>query len=218
MKLVGMLNLLFAFATVFGLATQANAATPSGIIVEAEGSAEIKNSSGEVVASTLPSAARAIKKNVPFYEGETIVTGADGKVKLQFAEGKNEVQLGPNTTLVIQRAPFDLRMKRGTKLFLDSGSIDSVIKQKYSGENGDEFSVGTKTLVAGVRGTVFNVSHNLTTAQSKVLVTSGIVEVRSAGDLKIRAVLRGGESAGSATWKTESAPVTNLDPKPGLRN
>ncbi len=202
-------SILFVFlGLTLGLSSAiAFADNPSGIIVEAEGQAEIKNSSGVVVASTSMKTVRPIKKDAPFYEGETIVTGNNGKLKLQFAEGKNEVLLGPNTTLVIQKAPFDLRMKRGTKLFLDSGYLDSVIKQKYSGSDGDEFAVETKTLVAGVRGTEFVVAHDKVNNLSSVNVKSGIVEVTSIADQKIRVRLKAGEKIDSAKWKTDKQDV-----------
>lgn len=188
------------------------ASTPSGIFKEVDGQAEIKNSDGKIIASTAIKSKRLIKKGAPFYEGETIVTGQSGKIRIQFAEGNNEVLLGPNTTLVIQKAPFDLRMKRGTKLFLESGSIDSVIKQKYSGSDGDEFTVETKTLVAGVRGTVFSVQHDSSTNVSTVAVSRGVVEVKSSSDLLVRGTLTAGESIDSARWQTRKPVAT--PPKP----
>lgn len=198
---------LLSFAMSLSSSLAFAVSTPSGIVVESEGSSQIKNSSGVVVASTESKAARVIKKDAPFYEGETIVTGPSGKLKIQFAEGKNEVFLGPNTTLVIQKAPFDLRMKRGTRLFLNSGSVDSKVNQKYSGVDGDEFAIETRTLVAGVRGTQFVVEHNTATNVSKVAVSSGVVEIRSMPDLAIKAKLKAGDSIDSAAWVQASAPV-----------
>lgn len=196
--------------------------TPVGVFTEATGTAEITDLSGKVVASIpFKSKLREIKKDAPFYESETISTGPTGKLRLRFAEGSNEVYVGPNTKLVIQKSPSDLRMKRGTKLFLDAGFIDSNIRQKYSGKDGDEFSVETRTLVAGVRGTEFQVSHLADV--SKVSVKSGIVEVRSIGDLILRDTLKAGESIDSTAWKSAAKaqpakPSTTTPVTDGTRN
>jgi hypothetical protein len=213
MKLIATVYSFLAMTVLF-ISKPAFAQTPSGVVIEAEGLAEIKNSNGVVIASTATGSDRRIIKDAPFYEGETIVTGTNGKLKLQFAEGQNEVLMGPNTTLVIQKAPFDLRMKRGTRLFLDSGSIDSNIKQKYSGSDGDEFSVETRTLVAGVRGTVFHVKHHKAQNSSEVSVSSGKVEVRSISDQKVRGVLTAGQSMNSKEWET----TVQQSPKPDQNN
>lgn len=216
-SLLARMVILFSAAQSLHVA-QAAALQPSGLVLEASGSVQFKNSKGDVVAISPAATAgkRAIQKDAPFYEGETLVTGNDGKLRIRFAEGKNEVFLGPNTTLVVQRAPSDLRMKRGTKLFLDAGNIDSVIKQKYSGKGDDEFAVETRTLVAGVRGTVFNVSHNAKTGVSHVSVQEGVVEVRSA-KLNEAKSLKAGEQVSSAEWqvtdKTDSTPATKANQK-----
>lgn len=185
------------------------AENPSGIVLEVQGMVQIKNTHGKVIASTDKTFPRTIKKDAPFYEGETIITGPQGKLKLQFAEGKNEVQLGPNTTLVIQRAPFDLRMKRGSKLFLESGSVDSVIKQKYTGKDGDEFAIETRALVAGVRGTKFQVTHESNV--SSVEVYSGVVDVKSLPDGVTRGLLKVGDSIKSSDWKLQHKDPSAAD-------
>ncbi|HVJ64651.1 MAG TPA: FecR family protein [Bdellovibrionota bacterium] len=187
--------------------------SPSGVVLEVQGRAEFKDSTGKIVASSVVKNLRPIQKDTPFYEGETLVTGSDGKLKIQFAEGKNEVFLGPNTTLVVHKAPSDVRMKRGTRLFLDAGKIDSKVNQKYSGVDGDEYAVESRTLVAGVRGTEFSVEHDKSSEVSSVDVKSGIVEVHSK-DGTLRGRLQAGEKIDSKGWAKAAsakaeAPVEN---------
>lgn len=175
---------------------------PSGLFLKVSGLVEIKNSNGEIIASSNSNQARKIFATAPFYEGETIITGSGGSATIQFVEGKNEVLLGPNTTLVIQKAPNDPRMKRGTKLFLDSGFIDSKVKQKYSGKDGDEYSIATKTVVAGVRGTEFQVAQNNQTNETLVTVYSGKVSVKSLTSNQ-ELLLKAGEKVSNKKWEIQ---------------
>lgn len=125
-------------------------------------------------------------------EADSVVTGANGRVKLLFAEGtetqRNIVVIGPNSRLQIQRASLN-KQGSGTELYLEQGSVRSSVYKKYSGQGRDVFEVKTPNVVAGVRGTVFQVEYE--NQQSLVATFKGLVEVRN--DLNSNVFVKAGE-------------------------
>ncbi len=169
--------LLFAFVF-FNVEARAEQ-KPAGKIVLAKGAVEIVDSKSKVVADSTGKSPRQVKSGAPFYQGETIRTKADGRVKIQFAEGGNEVVLGMNTALAIDRAGTGDGNK-GTTLSLARGEVRSNVKTKYSGQGNDVFEVKTPNAVAGVRGTVFMSRFNAQTMKSDFATEKGAVAVASA--------------------------------------
>lgn len=117
-----------------------------------------------------------VEKGLALNQGETVQTKADGRVKIKFLEGANEVTLGADTALVIERAGSGGSTK-GTSLNLLRGDVRSDVKVKYSGKGDDKFEVKTKNAVAGVRGTIFTTSFRKETTQ--VATLKGSVNVQS---------------------------------------
>ena len=155
------------------------AAQKAGIITLVKGEVFILDSKTKaILADPSGKKGRNTQKNSEFFEGEIIQTKADARVKLEFIEGKNSVVLGPSTSLVVERAGND-KDKKGTDLELKNGSVRSVVKKKYTAQGDDVFQVKTPNAVAGVRGTVFNVSFDIKTARTNVLTESGLVSLMS---------------------------------------
>ena len=171
------------------------AAQVAGKIQLVKGNVFILNAQTKaIVADPAGKKGRSTKKGSPFFEGEIIQTKPSARVKLEFIEGKNTVVLGPGTSLVIQRAG-DNAGKKGTDLELKKGSVRSVVKKKYSAKGSDVFQVKTPNAVAGVRGTVFNVSFDIKTAKTNVLTESGLVSLMSRKQMDNPSTARFGKSS-----------------------
>lgn len=152
------------------------ASQPIGKISLVKGEVFILNGDKQIVADTAGKRARHIKKDAPFFEGETIQTKIQSRVKLVFEEGGNEVVLSEDTSLLISRAGSKTS---GTELKLSNGTVRSSVYKKYSGEGTDVFEVTTPNSVAGVRGTTFQVSFDRKSSRTMVYTEKGKVAVQS---------------------------------------
>jgi hypothetical protein len=154
-----MKNIFLApIAVLLTFSVSVEAAQRAGIIDLMRGNVLILDGKGQkVLADPEGKRGRKTEKGAVFFEGETIQTKDGARVKLKFdeggKEGGNEVVLGANTTLLVDRA--GTAGKPGTSLNLKSGQARSQVNRKYSGEGADVFEVRTPNAVAGVRGTNF---------------------------------------------------------------
>lgn len=174
-------QLAFLCLTLGGALRDAVAAPAvSGFIRLVRGQVFIMDAQSKIVADTSGKRGRSTQPNSPFYQGETVITKEDGRVKLEFVEGGNEVVLGPNTVLTIERSSTSAAAKPGTKLNLARGEVRSNVKMKYSGEGENVYEVRTPNAVAGVRGTIFLARFNAQTFKSDVATERGAVAVKGA--------------------------------------
>lgn len=164
---------LLVILTLFPLL--ARASSPAGSIELAKGGVFILDVNAKVVADPEGKRGRTTKAGAPFYVGETVQTKADGRVKLKFIEGGNEVVLGAGTSLVIRKSGSN--EKPGTDLALERGQIRSNVNRHYSGEGEDTYQVRTRNAVAGVRGTIFVASFTPATGQTAIITERGLVSV-----------------------------------------
>lgn len=91
--------------------------------------------------------------------GDRILTGADGRVRLRFAE-LSEIFVSPNSGIVIEEALLEKRVgppKRTIIIDLKQGRLRSRVQGRYD-DGESRFQVKTRSAVAGVRGTDFVVS------------------------------------------------------------
>lgn len=91
--------------------------------------------------------------------GDRILTGADGRVRLRFAE-LSEIFVSPNSGLVVEEALLEKRTgppKRTIIIDLKQGRLRSRVQGRYD-DGESKFQVKTRSAVAGVRGTDFVVS------------------------------------------------------------
>ncbi len=159
--------------------SQAASPPEAGRIVLVKGDVFILSAKDKsVVADPSGKRGRSTQKGSLFFEGETIQTKDGARVKLLFLEGGNEIVLGSNTSLVVERAGAS---KAGTELSLNQGTVRSTVNRKYSGQGGDIFEVKTPNSVAGVRGTVFNVAYDSKKNTTQVFTERGSVAVVNVG-------------------------------------
>lgn len=91
--------------------------------------------------------------------GDRILTGADGRVRLRFAE-LSEIFVSPNSGIVVEEALLEKRVgppKRTIIIDLKQGRLRSRVQGRYD-DGESRFQVKTRSAVAGVRGTDFVVS------------------------------------------------------------
>ncbi len=115
------------------------------------------------------------------FESDIVETGPGGRVKLKLTEGSNEVVLGGDTSLKIEKVGQKDKSSKGTVLGLNKGSVRSNVKIKYSGQGEDVYQVRTPNAVAGVRGTVFMVSFSPSDQKSLIATERGAVAWKSPG-------------------------------------
>ena len=196
-------GLLMSFG--WGLSAQA-ANAPAGTIKLIKGDVQVMDAKSVVVGDSAGKTKRPLAVGTPFYIGETIVTKGDGRVKIEFVEGKNEVVLGTNTSLLIERASTDPLKATGTTLSLARGEVRSSVNHKYSGKGGDAYEVKTPNAVAGVRGTVFLARFSPSSMKSEIATERGLVSVKNiAGGVAGKEVM---VKPGMFTASVGSAPAS----------
>jgi len=171
----------FILGGIFGVYLAHAAPSPAGKIKLMKGGVFIVDATSKVVADPEGKRGRSTKVGSPFYVGETVQTKTDGRVKLEFIEGNNEVVLGPDTSLTIEKASTAEKQKKGTDLNLARGEVRSDVKTKYSGQDGESFQVKTPNAVAGIRGTIVYARYDARNAKSDFACLKGSFEVKSSG-------------------------------------
>ena len=86
-----------------------------------------------------------------FKTGDKISTGPKAKVDIQIGEGIG-IRLSGNTNLEFTSLTQGVNGNSETKLYLTIGKVYANVRKE---NKGDEFSVSTPTMVAGIRGTSF---------------------------------------------------------------
>ncbi len=96
------------------------------------------------------------------FAGDKIVTADDGRVRIRFPE-LSEVFVSPLSSLIITDAHIEKRSgpsKRTIMLELQMGRVRSRVQGRYD-DGESKFEVKTRSAVAGVRGTEFEVAFAL---------------------------------------------------------
>jgi hypothetical protein len=183
----------------------------AGDIVLVKGDVFILDKNSKVVADPQGKRGRSTVVGQPFFVGETIQTKSGARVKLKFLEGGNEVVLGSETSLLIERASNGSDGKKGTTLNLAKGEVRSDVKTKYSGQGGESYEVKTNNAVAGVRGTVFMMALNVKTGLTSLATSEGKVAFSAVnpatGKMSAPVIVPAGQfSMASATGAAPEAP------------
>jgi len=120
------------------------------------------------------------EKNFPAFkgmgltQGDTIITGKDGRVTLELAEDK-ELKIGENSRVMISELVQSSKNNADkTSLNLKAGQVYTNVKGKLSPDA--KYEIRTPTAVMGVRGTQFFVSL-ASGGQAKVVTLEGNVYV-----------------------------------------
>ena len=137
--------------------------------------AAVRDVSGDVaVQSRAHNSYEPVAGKARVYAGDTVKTGADGRLRLEWLDG-TRIVIGPNTLLTVLKCHINTSSNAETSIFkLDAGEIwirvIKVLSQK------SKFEINTPTATAGVRATVFSV-HVAPDGETRVSVYEGQVAV-----------------------------------------
>lgn len=129
----------------------------------------------------------SLKKGTVLYGGETIITLAGANVKVKLGNG-SVVKILPNSKVIVNEIKLGADDNNKYSFGVINGGMQSQVNK--TGDNG-YYRVYTPGMVAGVRGTDFQVSVGQN-GKSDLIVTEGAVAVE--GDEK-KEMVRGGEKA-----------------------
>lgn len=133
---------------------------------------------------------RDARLNADLREYDTIITASNGRLQAKLANG-NLINVLPNSMLKMTEVDLD---QEKTLMDLYKGKVRSSVNSKVKLSSGF-FKVRTKSAVAGVRGTDFVVTYEVTQkAVTKVQTIEGSVELAS-GDEKQKQTVLGGQEA-----------------------
>ncbi|WP_139991214.1 FecR domain-containing protein [Paenibacillus paridis] len=157
---------LLVMALVLPTAVFAKDTDKAGKVTAVEGKAEVKKSGGSKKFNAF--------KGMAITQGDTIMTGSDGKITMDLDSDK-EVTIGTNTTLVVSELVKSAKALSGkTSLSLLKGKVVISIKKKLDGDS--RFEIETPTAIMGVMGTQFTVRYE--DEQSYVGVFEGAVKTK----------------------------------------
>lgn len=118
------------------------------------------------------------KKGLPLYNGDTLITEKDAKIRFRLNDG-SIITLSSSTKLVIDKSIYKPKQKRRSSfLRMVIGKARFVITKMFTFRE-KEFKVKTGTFVAGVRGSDFIIiakkkSANLTALNDTSVVVIGL--------------------------------------------
>ncbi|MEK3750969.1 FecR domain-containing protein [Paenibacillus sp. FSL E2-8871] len=160
------LKLTLSFMLLFSIlwpavVTEAKDSVKVGKITAVSGKSEVKKSGGTKKFNAF--------KGMAITQGDTIITGTDGKISLDLDANK-EVTIGASTTLTISQLVESAKALGGkTSLKLQNGQVLIKVKKKLEGDS--RFEIETPTAIMGVMGTEFFVSVN---SQDNVVLNGGV--------------------------------------------
>jgi len=111
----------------------------------------------------------------PVFLGESVRTTSDGAATLVFTDD-SVINLGPATTLTVERYPGAAKGQRNALLKLPQGAIEAIVSG-YNDE-GARFEVETPSAVARVQGTRFVVRYDPVSKVTDVAGLEGVVSVQ----------------------------------------
>ncbi len=142
---------------------------------EATTQARITATEGAVSVRGIDSSERTAAPDMVLAEGETIVTGTDGKATVDWF-GTGETRVGESTTVVLQRAQTTEGATQ-VRLRLETGRVWSRVLRLL--DLGSDVSVETGDVVATVRGTSFDV-QKMNGGPTTIWVADSVVEASGA--------------------------------------
>jgi hypothetical protein len=150
----------------------------SGEVIQLQGAGSVTHANGSK---------EVVRLNQSVLEGDLFETQADSKIKIRLLDsaepsGSSQLILNPSSQLKIIIAKFSSQSKqRSVTLQLLSGKVRSRVNQKYDTDD-NQFSVRTRSAVAGVRGTDFVTSYssNDTEWRTEIRTLKGSVMLASA--------------------------------------
>ncbi len=148
-----------------------------GNVLSASGDVEMKKGGGKKTFKVF--------KNMAFTQGDTVITGSNGKAELSLDKDK-EVVVGSNTKLVISELISSVKAKSGkTELTLVGGKVKVKVNKKLEGES--RFKIQTPNAIMGVMGTEFYVYYDELGTWTGVLEGEVTVDIGGAPPIKVGA-------------------------------
>ncbi|MES2962613.1 MAG: FecR family protein [Bdellovibrionota bacterium] len=140
---------------------------------------KVDNVAGTVQIERAKGGTEIAKKDMTVYVGDTLVTN-DGKIQVALEDG-SMMMVPRDSKLKIENVAVVAEKKRNIVLNLLKGKVRSQVNKNYKDEN--VFQVRTRTAVAGVRGTDFMASVELTNEQwiTAVKTIEGKVRLNAVG-------------------------------------
>lgn len=119
-----------------------------------------------------------LKVGARIFQGDTLITSADSYAKIVMSD-RNVLSISADSKVTINKYENDAKVGiKNVELQLENGSLRCDVKEKYDTDK-NKFQVKTQTVIAGVRGTDFLVSHDSTSTTSEVTTFKGIVSVQA---------------------------------------
>ncbi|MGO4548393.1 FecR domain-containing protein [Paenibacillus sp. 2TAB23] len=175
---------LLVLAIVMPTTVMAKDTDKAGKITATAGKAEVKKGGGSKKFNAF--------KGMALTQGDTILTGSDGKVTLDLDSDK-QVTIGSGTTLVISELVKSAKALGGkTSLSLLKGKVLITIKKKLEGDS--RFEIETPTAIMGVMGTQFTVQYE--EGESYVGVFEGSVKTKHGEQLEEETIVNPNEQLG----------------------
>ncbi len=139
--------------------------------------------------------------------GDTIRTGGDGQVILNWVDG-TRILVAPNTTLKVLKCQLNRSSKATTSVFrLDVGHLWVRVLEILSGKS--KFEIRTPSVTAGVRGTIFSVAV-APDGRTDIQVVDGKVALKTRGKVVEVPAGRWGRVSGGNVTVAELNPATKL--------
>jgi hypothetical protein len=168
--------------------------TPIGTVVDATGSVTIEHVTAVVVQAALASQAGEAKVGDLVYQGDVVLTGADGRVSINFTDGTS-FNLTNNAKMTLDEFVYDPNGKSNSTLF--------------------NLTRGTFTFVAGKVAKTGNMKVDTPVATLGIRGTTPHVEISDAGTVKFSTLIEEGKSK-VAKGGPRVQPEQKADNKPNL--
>lgn len=113
-----------------------------------------------------------LEANAPVFALDRIETGTDAAAWLVLADG-SQVKLWQQSILRIGAIELDENLERRVRLELELGDLETLVTPTQG--NASSFQIGTRTAIAGVRGTTFRLHASADLTRLETL--EGLVEL-----------------------------------------
>ncbi len=183
-------------------------AMPVNLLRQGSVSAKIVSLKGQVEAVDANGAKRALESGAAVAEGETIRTGDNSTLILQFVDGSQAFVLANSKMTLTQLRAYTTTGIVDTRMKLDAGRIETAVKPLQT--SAARYEVQTPATQIGVRGTNFRIAADPAFGRTEVLEGKVVTEASSQ-----KVDLPAGFGSKTETGKPPAPPVELL-PNPNL--
>jgi hypothetical protein len=182
-------------------------AMPVGLMRQGPVSAKVVSLKGKVETIAADGAAKQIDNSTEIKQGDTLRTGDNSTVLLQFVDGSQAFMLANSKMTLTQLRAYTTTGMVDTRMKLDAGRIETAVKPLIGGAR---YEVQTPATQIGVRGTNFRIAADPSFGRTEVI--EGKVATEAASQ---KVDLPAGFGSKTETGKPPAPPVELL-PQPNL--